>query len=259
MSILIQLESFHSLPSQVGQRSAKEEADKVREILSDYDREYLSQNKEEDFESTYYRSPFRSSLFHIRELCRELENAQSLLDHAHRVASSRLMILKGAAGTGKTHLLCDFAKKRTEAGQPTILLMGQRFLTSDPPWKQAREQLDLSGVGLKEFVGALEAAAQAADCRALLIIDALNEGQGRLVWANHLAPFLEALSKSPWIDVLLSVRSDTRVSSSPTSPNRQWKCTTVSLARNMMQLKHFSRITDLSSHQPQFCNPFLEA
>ena len=179
--------------------SAKEEADKVRKILSDYDREYLSQNKEEDYESAYYRSPFRSRLYHIRKLCNELENAQSLLDHAHRVASSRLMILKGAAGTGKTHLLCDFAKKRTEAGLPTILLMGQRFLTSDPPWKQAREQLDLSGVGLKEFVGALEAAAQAADCRALLIIDALNEGQGRLVWANHLAPFLEALSKSPWI------------------------------------------------------------
>ena len=187
--------------------SAKEEADKVRKILSDYDREYLSQNKEEDYDSAYYRSPFRSRLYHIRKLCNELDNAQSLLDHAHGVASSRLMILKGAAGTGKTHLLCDFAKKRTEAGLPTILLMGQRFLTSDPPWQQAREQLDLSGVGLKEFVGALEAAAQAADCRVLLIIDALNEGLGRLVWPGHLAPFLEALAKSQWICVLLSVRS----------------------------------------------------
>ncbi len=243
--------------------SAKEEADKVREILSDYDREYLSQNKEEDFESTYYRSPFRSSLFHTRELCRELENAQSLLDHAHRVASSRLMILKGAAGTGKTHLLCDFAKKRTEAGQPTILLMGQRFLTSDPPWKQAREQLDLSGVGLKEFVGALEAAAQAADCRSLLIIDALNEGQGRLVWANHLASFLEALSKSPWIDVLLSVRSEYKSVIIPNLPEQA-----VEVTHDGFTGQEYDATQAFFSHyglefpstpilQPEFRNPLL--
>jgi len=188
--------------------SAKVEADKVRGTLTEYDREYLSQNKEDDHESTYYRSPFRSVLYHIRRLCNELERAQSLLDHAHRTASSRLMILNGAAGTGKTHLLCDFAKKRTEVGSPTILLMGQRFLTSDPPWAQAREQLDLSSIGLTEFVGALEASAQAAGCRALLIIDALNEGQGRSVWPDHIAPFLEVSSKSRWIGVLLSVRSE---------------------------------------------------
>ena len=188
--------------------SAKVEADKVRGILTEYDREYLSQYKEDDYESAYYRSPFRSELYHIRRLCNELVRAQSLLDHAHRTASSRLMILMGAAGTGKTHLLCDFAKKRTEVGLPTILLMGQRFLTTEPPWAQAVEQLDLSGVRLAEFVGALEAAAQAAGCRALLIVDALNEGQGRLVWSEHLAPFLEALAKSPWIGVLLSVRSE---------------------------------------------------
>ncbi|MCY4115950.1 MAG: hypothetical protein OXF55_03545 [Caldilineaceae bacterium] len=188
--------------------SAKMEADKVRGILTDYDREYLPQNNEDDYESTYYRSPFRSGLYHIRRLCTELERAKSLLDHAHRIASSRLMILKGAAGTGKTHLLCDFAKKRIKAGLPTILLMGQRFHTSDSPWAQAREHLDLPGVGLGEFVGALEASAQAAGCRALLIIDALNEGRGRLVWPDHLVPLLEAVSKSRWIGVLLSIRSE---------------------------------------------------
>ena len=243
--------------------SAKEEADKVRKILSDYDREYLSQNKEEDYESAYYRSPFRSKLYHIRKLCNELDNAQSLLDHAHRVASSRLMILKGAAGTGKTHLLCDFAKKRTEAGQPTILLMGQRFLTSDPPWKQAREQLDLSGVGLKEFVGALEAAAQAADCRLLLIIDALNEGQGRLVWANHLASFLEALSKSPWIDVLLSVRSEYKSVIIPNLPEQA-----VEVTHDGFTGQEYDATQAFFSHyglefpstpilQPEFRNPLL--
>ena len=69
------------------------------------------------------------------------------------------------------------------------------------------QQLDLPNVSAEQFVGALEAAAQAADCRALLIIDALNEGQGRVIWPAHLAAFLSALERSPWIGVLLSVRS----------------------------------------------------
>ena len=188
--------------------AAIDEADKIKGFLSEHDRDYLATHERDTPELTYYQSPFRNALYLIRQLCSELDSAQSQLDNAHKKLSSRLMILQGKAGTGKTHLLCDFAKKRTESGLPTILLMGQQFLALEPPWAQAREQLDLSGVRLAEFIGALEAAAQAAGCRALLIIDALNEGKGRMIWSEHLAPFLEALAKSPWIGVLLSVRSE---------------------------------------------------
>ena len=117
------------------------------------------------------------------------------------------MILNGKAGTGKTHLLCDFTKRRIASEAPTVLLMGQRFVANDSPWTQMLQQLDLPNVSAEEFVGALEAAAQAAGCRALVIIDALNEGQGRVIWPVHIAAFLSALEKSPWIGVLLSVRS----------------------------------------------------
>lgn len=200
--------------------SAMEEADNVRGMLFNSDREFLSQNKEEDSDSTYYRSPFRNALSYIRRLRNELENAQTLLETSHFFASSQCMILKGRAGAGKTHLLCDFAQERTEAGIPTILLMGQRFLTTEPPWAQVREHLDLSGVSLTEFIGALEASAQATGYRALLIIDALNEGHGPLVWPEHLAPFLEALTKSPWIGVLLSIRSEYTSNTIPQIPEQ---------------------------------------
>ena len=43
--------------------------------------------------------------------------------------------------------------------------------------------------------------------RALLLIDALNEGQGLAVWPNHLDTFLARLAQSKWIGVLLSVRT----------------------------------------------------
>lgn len=150
---------------------------------------------------------FRNRLHHIYQLQSELREAYLTLSHADEFANSKLMILKGKAGTGKTHLLCDFAKRRIASNAPTILLMGQHFTGKSPPWTEVLQQLDLSGVSRKQFVGALEAAAQAAGCRALLIIDALNEGQGHSIWPDNLATFLSALEASPWIGVLLSVRS----------------------------------------------------
>ena len=243
--------------------SAKDEVAKIRGALSKHDKAYLSQNKGKDSESAYYRSPFRTGLYHIRRLYRVLDEAQSMLEHSHSIASSRLMILEGSAGMGKTHLLCDYARKRTEAGAPMILLMGQRFLTKNPPWVQAREQLDLSDVGLSAFVGALEAAAQAAGCRALLIIDALNEGKGRWLWPNHLAPFLEALSKSPWIGVLLSVRSEYEKVILPDFPMEAVKVTHVGFAGHEYDatqaiFAHYGlEFPSTPILQPEFSHPLL--
>ena len=137
----------------------------------------------------------------------ELDRARESFLHADEIAGNPLMVLSGAAGTGKTHLLCDLASRRISAGRPTVLLMGQRFVSSDAPWSQALQQLDLPNLSVEEFVGALEAAAQAADSRALVMIDAMNEGAGRNVWPSHLAAFLAPLERSPWIGVVLTVRS----------------------------------------------------
>lgn len=85
--------------------------------------------------------------------------------------------------------------------------MGQRFLGVEDPWTQALRQIDLQGITVEEFVGCLEAAAQAAQQRARVIVDAINEGTGRQIWPVHPPAFLAALHRSPWISVLLSVRS----------------------------------------------------
>ncbi len=143
----------------------------------------------------------------LYQLQRQLRDTQNILRYVSEIANQNLMILTGEAGTGKTHLLCDIAKQRLSAGAPTILLMGQRFTSSESPWTQALQHLDLSHIDIEKFVGALESAAKAANCRALLLVDALNEGQGPKIWPDHLAAFLAPLNKSPWIGVVLSVRS----------------------------------------------------
>ena len=144
---------------------------------------------------------------YLSNLDRELHKARASFQKADRHANGGLLLLDGEAGTGKTHLLCDVAHRRLADDRPTILLMGQRFTSTEDPWEQVLKQVDLRKRTAGELVGALEAAAQANNCRALVIIDALNEGQGRAIWPDNLPAFLAHLERSPWIGVVLSVRS----------------------------------------------------
>ncbi len=182
-------------------------ASKAWKILFGLAREYDAKHQEENDYSPHRNNPFAQRSHRIDRLQSKLREVRSSLSHADEFINNKLMILNGKAGTGKTHLLCDFANRRIASEAPTVLLMGQRFVANDSPWTQMLQQLDLPDVRAEKFVGVLEAAAQAAGCRALVIIDALNEGQGRVIWPVHLAAFLSALEKSPWIGVLLSVRS----------------------------------------------------
>lgn len=143
----------------------------------------------------------------LRLVAGQLRAARSTLLDAAPLLSKKVLILKGEAGAGKTHLLCAAAEHRRDAGMPTVLLMGQQFGHPGSAWPQLLDQLSLETMTSDQFVGALEAAAQTADCRALIMIDALNEGRGIEIWPDHLAPFLTRLTRSPWISVLISVRS----------------------------------------------------
>ena len=177
---------------------------------------------------------------------------------------TQLMIVSGAAGTGKTHLLCDVAKKRVEEGLPTVLLMGQRFTSNDEPWSQVREHLDLMGVSMEEFVGVLEAAAQAKGCRALLMIDAVDEGRGSTIWPAHLASFLTRVNISPWITIVLSVRSTDKDAIIP----KDIQDGAVSLEHRGFEGREFDAVQAFFPHyglklpltpifNPEFSNPYF--
>lgn len=165
------------------------------------------QPKDEAGHGRYRTNPFRERAYALRRLERELREASEALLRADKLAASSALILRGNAGTGKTHLLCDVVKRRVDAHRPTVLLLGQRFVSCDAPWSQVLQHLDLAVLSAEEFIGALEAAAQASGDRALIVIDAINEGTGRAIWPSHLAAFLALVERSPWLGVVLSVRS----------------------------------------------------
>ena len=182
-------------------------ANEARTIVAELRREYASQPDNSEERDQQQRNPYSRVTQDLSGLERELDRVKYRLGQAAGVTNNDLMILKGSAGTGKTHLMCDFARRRIDAGAPVVLLMGQRFTDPGDPWRQLLEQVGMHGETPDTFVGALEAAAQSANSRALLMIDAVNEGQGREIWLSHLAAFLSRIQQSQWIATILSVRS----------------------------------------------------
>ena len=207
---------------------------------------------------------FRSCLYYLRYLISELERTSSVCDHADKLTNNDVLLIKGDAGTGKTHLLCDLGKTRLGEKSPTVLLLGHWFRGTEDPWTQLLQRLDLGLSSAEQFVGALEAAAQASDCRALVMIDALNEGRGRDIWPDQLSSFLKRLEESPWIAVVLSVRSSYEEFVIPENVRN----TAAHLTHDGFEGAEFDAIASYFSHygielhsspmlQPEFKNPLF--
>ena len=162
--------------------------------------QHLLTRQEEHRVISQYRHQFETFSGKLRKVREELIDAQ-------RWGGAAVMIVRGQAGTGKTHLLCDVARRRLREGSPTVLLLGQSFTSDGAPWPQAAALLDTNDCSAADFVGALECAAQTAGVRALVLIDAINEGKGLSLWRTHLPGFLAHFARSDWVGVVLSIRS----------------------------------------------------
>jgi len=122
------------------------------------------------------------------------------------LANVRRLLLTGEAGVGKSHLLADVAEHHIVRGMPAILVLGGAFSDAEP-WRQVGDQLGLSNTSPDQFLGALDAAAEAAHTRALVMVDAINERNGIAVWSSRLAAFLAVTDRFRHVALLVSCRT----------------------------------------------------
>jgi hypothetical protein len=162
-----------------------------------------SKNEQSYFTST---DPMANAMYSLRDLSGDLTKLEFLADsNEARLSNIPAFLLVGSAGIGKTHLFCDIAKRRIGRNLPTILLLGTQFRSSEP-WSQIIQRLGLSCTR-DEFLGALDSTAKARKSRALIMIDGINEGDGKFLWKDNLPGMLQTLSKYPWIGIAIRVRT----------------------------------------------------
>ena len=151
------------------------------------------------------RDSFDIEIYHLRQLMRQLLRLQKCMKHdSCLVANTGALLLSGDAGTGKTHLLCDVTSRRYRSGRLSILLHGGHF-TNGNPKDAITKELGLSCT-FDELLAAL-AAGQASGSKLLIMIDALNEGDGHCIWPKYLGGVLNAVSRYQWVGIAMGVRT----------------------------------------------------
>jgi len=154
------------------------------------------------------RDHIEAARYGISQLDRVVYAVQQLAGSSTgRAADHQILIVLGNAGTGKTHLLCDVTKRRLEQGLPTVMLLGSHFRAGQDPWLQIAEQVGFLYNSRDEFLGALQAMADAYGRRLLILIDAINEGTGRDLWHDHVPGMKAQLERYPGIAVAMSCRT----------------------------------------------------
>jgi len=126
------------------------------------------------------------------------------------------IVLKGIAGSGKTHFLCDLAKHRIGHGLPTFIFLGEEFNNKSP--LDTIGGLLNTGVGNASFLTALNKYAATKRTRAILIVDAVNEAQ---VSGVHWESF-NRIKNYKNLGVVLSVRSGFEQTEIPQSVQKSY-------------------------------------
>lgn len=160
------------------------------------EKDYVGETNSYSWDIEYFRK-FRNSIFEFIEFQDDL-----IVD----LSNNPFLILLGEAGIGKSHLLAVVAKKREARNQFTILLLGQQFSTTEDPWSQIIKLLQIE-CKRDTFLSALNSKAESTGARVLIFIDAINEGQGKAIWINHMSSFIAAVKRFPNLGLVFSLRT----------------------------------------------------
>jgi hypothetical protein len=123
---------------------------------------------------------------------------------AHR---SPVWILKGEAGSGKSHLMASLAQANLVQGRPCLLVVGERFATQEVLAQQIPSLVNWSW-SLRELFECLSVQASTTGGTALLMIDAINESPARGLWKREFSQLVGLNQEYPNVRILVSCRSD---------------------------------------------------
>ena len=141
----------------------------------------------------------------LLEISRDLNSFnEDFKDLKISLANNPYLIIKGEAGSGKSHLMGDIASNRIAEGLPTLLFLGTDF------GDRTYEAIITSKIGFigtfQEFLSSFNQIGCQVGSRSLLMIDALNEGNQASLWKVKLPGLIKSLEAYPAIGLIVSVR-----------------------------------------------------
>lgn len=172
----------------------------------------FSRDAVDDSDGAFLRKFYRDSKLDIAlDLTREVQKEVKRFVDAKQ---QTVWVLTGEAGSGKSHLLASFARSILAEGRPCLLMIGERFASTDVLSSQIPELVDWRW-NMRELLACLSTQAAIMGNAALLIIDAINESPPRGLWRRELQELVALVQEFPHVRLLVSCRSDCVASSIP--------------------------------------------
>jgi energy-coupling factor transporter ATP-binding protein EcfA2 len=156
----------------------------------------------------FYR---KSELQAALEIAEKMERA---IQHHLEAQEQAIWILKGEAGSGKSHLLASLARSILSEKRPCLLLIGERFSSNAVLASQIPSLVDWQWT-TRDLLACLSAQASVDGRCAVLMIDAINESPPRGLWRRELQQLVTLVGEFPQVKLIVSCRSDCLDSSIP--------------------------------------------
>jgi len=140
----------------------------------------------------------------IREFASALGNILLFVENSSALIKKNTVLLLGGWGMGKTHSLCDLTERRVRSRQPTLFYLAQELPDRVNPIDGLCQ---VSGLArdARRLLSTLDRLGLNRNERALLIIDAINEGD-RVAWRRALPALVREFRRYPNIALILSCR-----------------------------------------------------
>lgn len=179
-----------------------------KKISELYDLRWKEDEKKKNSANKNNEKYYEKAISRLGEISRRNYTLKSEFDCEINLGlvNNPFLIINGAAGCGKSHLLGDIANDRFQSNLPSLLLLGQLFNSSITIEQNILNQLDLSGK-FSDFLWSLNDIGQQINARVLIMIDAINETtDAEKLWKNQILGFIKEVSRFPFIGVVFTIR-----------------------------------------------------
>ena len=142
-----------------------------------------------------------ANLDFTREVVKSFEVLQDFLKSpVCYLGFEQAFILRGKAGSGKTHGICDIAQRRLIEGHYSCVVFGHEFSGDTEPWTCIIRALGLPySFGRDQLLDSLDAAAESSGAPILICVDAINETRPRQYWYGHLSKFVKSVKERRYL------------------------------------------------------------
>lgn len=184
------------------------DAFRKRELkLLELDRQTYSSSKGERRDESNKK---KQDIDHLKYRLREFRKALNPVllyfnSNASDLVSNNCLLLLGEWGTGKTHFLCDYVKRMMFNEHLCVFSIAQNLQLEKNPLDEICKKSKLAH-NLEGLLSNLEKFGANNQCRGLLIIDGINEGD-RDQWIKILPRLVQIVQKFHHVGLVLSCRT----------------------------------------------------